>query len=278
MPYSLGSYGSWIQILSIRSMTCVWVIRKFSKGVFWTLYVGEEIDSGDGRSNNLVMSCPFFRNELGGESERIVYLSRLSSEKSRNKSTSPLPGSSFLNSLPSSSSPASSPTANVLINRSSYHPSVSSNNTNGNNHCSTIKSTSSWSTNYASNTNTLSSVSSTSLSSLASSPSPPSPSVSPMYHLPSMARGISLLEDSAGNHWWHKTCPYQLQGSYPNKVYLIDNCDVGATYYRRHFYGLEHQNWFGVDENLGPVAISIRRERCPREEHRDKHQYRLIIR
>ena len=25
----------------------------------------------------------------------------------------------------------------------------------------------------------------------------------------------------------------------------------------------EHQNWFGIDENLGPVAVSIRRERVP---------------
>ena len=25
----------------------------------------------------------------------------------------------------------------------------------------------------------------------------------------------------------------------------------------------EHQDWFGVDENLGPIAVSIRRERVP---------------
>ena len=25
----------------------------------------------------------------------------------------------------------------------------------------------------------------------------------------------------------------------------------------------EHQNWFGLDDNLGPVAISIRREKVP---------------
>ena len=27
----------------------------------------------------------------------------------------------------------------------------------------------------------------------------------------------------------------------------------------------EHQNWFGIDENLGPVAVTIRRERVPIE-------------
>ena len=25
----------------------------------------------------------------------------------------------------------------------------------------------------------------------------------------------------------------------------------------------DHQNWFGTDENLGPLAISIRREKVP---------------
>lgn len=34
-------------------------------------------DGGDGQSNDLVQSCPFFRNEIGGEEERIVSLTRL---------------------------------------------------------------------------------------------------------------------------------------------------------------------------------------------------------
>ncbi|KAG0729153.1 Signal-induced proliferation-associated 1-like protein 1 [Chionoecetes opilio] len=38
--------------------------------------VPEELDPGDGRSNSLINSCPFFRNELGGEGERVVSLSR----------------------------------------------------------------------------------------------------------------------------------------------------------------------------------------------------------
>ena len=33
--------------------------------------------------------------------------------------------------------------------------------------------------------------------------------------------------------------------------------------------GREHQNWFGMDEQLGPVAISIRK---------DGNQYRIIVR
>lgn len=47
----------------------------------------------------------------------------------------------------------------------------------------------------------------------------------------------------------------------------------------------EHQNWFGNDENLGPVAISIKKEKI---EHSDNtknsngtsshYQFRIIIR
>lgn len=37
---------------------------------------GEE-DSGDGHNNELVESCPFFRNEIGGEEERVVSLTRV---------------------------------------------------------------------------------------------------------------------------------------------------------------------------------------------------------
>lgn len=41
---------------------------------------GDE-DSGDGCGNDLVESCPFFRNEIGGEEERIVSLTRLTQRK-----------------------------------------------------------------------------------------------------------------------------------------------------------------------------------------------------
>lgn len=37
----------------------------------------EEQDSGDGRSNDLVLSCPFFRNELGEEAQPRVSLSKM---------------------------------------------------------------------------------------------------------------------------------------------------------------------------------------------------------
>lgn len=38
-----------------------------------------DADEGDGKSNNLVLSCPHFRNEIGGEGERRISLSRANS-------------------------------------------------------------------------------------------------------------------------------------------------------------------------------------------------------
>lgn len=51
----------------------------------------------------------------------------------------------------------------------------------------------------------------------------------------------------------------------------------------------EHQNWFGMDDNLGPVAVSIRRERIERQSDPNSasslstqpsytYHYRLLIR
>ena len=41
----------------------------------------EEADSGDGKSNDLLQSCPFFRNEVGGEEERTICLNRATAQK-----------------------------------------------------------------------------------------------------------------------------------------------------------------------------------------------------
>ena len=42
-----------------------------------------EEDTGDGRNNDLLLSCPFFRNELGGEMEPRVSAARMSILNSR---------------------------------------------------------------------------------------------------------------------------------------------------------------------------------------------------
>ena len=74
--------------------------------------------------------------------------------------------------------------------------------------------------------------------------------------LPFQARGFCLLEHST-THWKSGICPYGSTSPSP----IIERTDTGSTYFRHFFYGKEHQNWFGVDEALGPVALSIRRER-----------------
>jgi hypothetical protein len=66
------------------------------------------------------------------------------------------------------------------------------------------------------------------------------------------------------------------------RVYLGISCNL--------YYSItEHQNWFGMDENLGPVAVSIRRERIERQNDPNSasalstqpshtYHYRLLIR
>ncbi|NWV01029.1 SI1L3 protein, partial [Upupa epops] len=45
-----------------------------------------------------------------------------------------------------------------------------------------------------------------------------------------------------------------------SRGFSLEHEDLGARYYREHFHGKEHSNYFGLDEKLGPVAISIKRE------------------
>uniref|UniRef100_A0A8C8D0E5 Signal-induced proliferation-associated 1-like protein 1 n=1 Tax=Oncorhynchus tshawytscha TaxID=74940 RepID=A0A8C8D0E5_ONCTS len=63
------------------------------------------------------------------------------------------------------------------------------------------------------------------------------------------------------------------------KHYIVEHVDLGAYYYRKFFYLREHWNYFGMDEALGPVAVSLRREK--QEEHREhgqQYNYRVIFR
>ena len=41
----------------------------------------ESNDPGDGKSNDLVLSCPYFRNELGGEEETVISLTRTTAQR-----------------------------------------------------------------------------------------------------------------------------------------------------------------------------------------------------
>ncbi|KAM3964092.1 LOW QUALITY PROTEIN: signal-induced proliferation-associated 1-like protein 1 [Aphomia sociella] len=123
-------------------------------------------DTGDGRSNELLESCPFFRNELGGEEERCVSLCWRTSR-------GPIPGQ------------------------------------NGG------------------------------------------------WHRPRAAYGISVLEFPPGHSHWRHGCPFARSLA----PLPVESQDLGALYYRNYFYNQPHQNWFGMDENLGPIAISIKKER-----------------
>jgi len=120
-----------------------------------------------------------------------------------------------------------------------------------------------------------------------------------LLHRPVSTYGVSVLEFGGGkSHWRHGICPYQKQPS------ILERGDQGAFYYGNHFYGQEHQNWFGMDDSLGPLAISFRRQKIVNEDghttsssstssssgtgsgsgsgsstpQRDQYFYRLIVR
>uniref|UniRef100_A0A665WLX0 Signal-induced proliferation-associated 1 like 2 n=1 Tax=Echeneis naucrates TaxID=173247 RepID=A0A665WLX0_ECHNA len=141
-----------------------------------------DADEGDGKSNNLVLSCPHFRNEIGGEGERKISLSRANSANYTGVSES-----------------------------CSFESSLSS-------HCTNA--------------------------------------------------GVSVLEVPRENQPIHRE---------KVKRYIIEHIDLGAYYYHKYFYGREHQNYFGVDDNLGPVAVSIRREKLDEGKERDGMQYNYRV-
>lgn len=142
-----------------------------------------EQDLGDDNSNDLLLSCPHFRNEIGGERERNVSFSQAS--------VGSLGGSSEAHMA---------------------EPTLSTHRTNA---------------------------------------------------------SISVLE-----------VPKEQQRTQSRpRQYSIEHVDLGARYYQDYFVGKEHANYFGVDEKLGPVAVSIKREKL--EDHKDhgpQYQYRIIFR
>lgn len=59
--------------------------------------ISADTDDGDGKSNALLLSCPFFRNELGGEEERTISSGRTATNKSSNRNNNnTLPGTSAI--------------------------------------------------------------------------------------------------------------------------------------------------------------------------------------
>ncbi|XP_026143460.1 signal-induced proliferation-associated 1-like protein 3 isoform X2 [Carassius auratus] len=75
--------------------------------------------------------------------------------------------------------------------------------------------------------------------------------------------------------------PQELQATRLERLqqHCIEHVDLGARYYHEHFYEKEHWNYFGTDEKLGPVALSIRREKLDdTKDFKDQYQYRIIFR
>ncbi|XP_069799614.1 signal-induced proliferation-associated 1-like protein 3 isoform X2 [Dendropsophus ebraccatus] len=63
------------------------------------------------------------------------------------------------------------------------------------------------------------------------------------------------------------------------KHYSIEHVDLGARYFQDYFHGKEHCNYFGIDEKLGPVAVSLKRDKLEEsKEHGPQYQYRIILR
>ncbi|MEQ2221566.1 Signal-induced proliferation-associated 1-like protein 2, partial [Ilyodon furcidens] len=141
-----------------------------------------DVDEGDGKSNNLVLNCSHFRNEIGGEGERKISLSR-----------------------------ANSANYSGISESCSFESSLSS-------HCTNA--------------------------------------------------GVSVLEVPRENQPIHRE---------KVKRYIIEHIDLGAYYYHKFFYGRDHQNYFGVDENLGPVAVSVRREKLDDGKEKEGMQYNYRI-
>uniref|UniRef100_A0AAQ4Q2Z7 Rap-GAP domain-containing protein n=1 Tax=Gasterosteus aculeatus aculeatus TaxID=481459 RepID=A0AAQ4Q2Z7_GASAC len=78
---------------------------------------------------------------------------------------------------------------------------------------------------------------------------------------------VSVLEEPRESH-------VQQQGK---SNYFIEHADLGAHYYRKYFYMKEHQNFFGMDDRLGPVAISFRRDEKEGSSGA-QYNYRIIFR
>uniref|UniRef100_A0A672SC72 Signal-induced proliferation-associated 1-like protein 1 n=1 Tax=Sinocyclocheilus grahami TaxID=75366 RepID=A0A672SC72_SINGR len=149
---------------------------------------GPSLDSGDDKSNDLVLSCPCFRNEIGGEGERNI-----------------------------------SPSKQGSIGSGA---SSSSRDEEG------------------------------------------SPERAPNTHFSNA--GVAVLEAPKDGKSLHHD---------RGKSNIVEHVDLGAYYYRKYFYLREHWNYLGVDETLGPVAVSIRREKLEdHKEHGQQYNYRVIFR
>ncbi|XP_028293831.1 signal-induced proliferation-associated 1-like protein 1 [Gouania willdenowi] len=155
------------------------------------------LDAGDEQSNEMLLSCPCFRNEIGAEGNGRCKLGAVGAGN---------------HGIVSGGAGCSS-SGTVLGDSNLYETSVST-------HCTNA--------------------------------------------------GVAVLEGP-------KEGPSTL--SEKGKQYIVEHVDLGAYYYRKFFYLREHWNYFGIDDSLGPVAVSLRREKLEEDkEHGQQYNYRLIFR
>lgn len=147
-------------------------------------------------------SCPYFRNEIGGESERTVSLTRFKSSK--------LNANSVLRSHYQNLTAAAAAAAATTTTTGSSSSS-SSNSLEGS--LSLGRGGGVVANGRILNQNPLDGT----------------------FHRPQQARGLSLLEWNPGTtHWNNGTCPYGKSSS--SRHTLLEAVDLGAAYYQKYFY------------------------------------------
>jgi hypothetical protein len=94
----------------------------------------------------------------------------------------------------------------------------------------------------------------------------------PLHHRPAeMLMTTSVIESgSANNNNLSSVARFKLE------------TDETALFYRRHFYGREHHNFYGLDPVLGPLILSVRLESQIGEPQKQREQqqqhFRIILR
>jgi hypothetical protein len=66
-----------------------------------------------------------------------------------------------------------------------------------------------------------------------------------------------------------------------NEPFAIEFQDYGAHFYRYYFFNQDHVNYLGIDKDIGPVSISIKRDKIvfiDNNQHQSEHVYRFIMR
>ncbi|XP_065321542.1 uncharacterized protein LOC135928988 isoform X3 [Gordionus sp. m RMFG-2023] len=232
------------------------------------------LDIGDGRGNELVENCAYFRNEIGGESFECLdlvsfrYLSKkyLSQSKDRTLTRDKTESDNCGDSRVYQNYCGSGNRHHRVENFCHYYDTISSH--------------SSLSSSSISSRFSASQIKATPRTSILLSPLTRQPICNGISvldfrkHAPQLCDKIviDIVSTGMGNN--------QIMGNmtalniknksmmgfneiHSKSGYIIENWDSGAYFYRIYFLGREHSNYFGIDENFGPIAVSLVRNSVP---------------